>query len=74
MSVAPIAYPIKAAVATGLFSRSKLYELIASGVITAHKSAGRTVILAEELDRFKRSLPTLPVKTRAPARDQGAVT
>lgn len=56
-SVERLAYTIKEACQTGLFSRSRLYELIAAGAIKAHKSGYRTVILTEEMERYRRGLP-----------------
>jgi hypothetical protein len=47
-----LAYTIKEAVATGLFSRSGLYRAIGEGLIHTAVSCGRTVILATELERY----------------------
>jgi hypothetical protein len=57
VSIPKLAFTVSEAVATGLFSRSGLYNLLAAGVIKACKSGARTLILAEELDRYRRSLP-----------------
>lgn len=55
--VQPIAYrPDSAAEVTGL-SRTRIYELIASGEIPARKDGRCTVILHEDLEAFVRSLP-----------------
>jgi hypothetical protein len=56
VSIPRLAYTIKEAVATGLFSRSGLYRLIGEGLIRTTVSAGRTVILASEMDRYVASL------------------
>ena len=55
-SVPRLAYTIKEACATGLFSRSGLYRAIGEGRISTVTSAGRVVILAAELDRYVASL------------------
>lgn len=49
--------PAEAAVAIGL-GRSKLYELLKTGQITAKKSGARTIITVAELQRFVAALPT----------------
>jgi excisionase family DNA binding protein len=52
-----LAYTIQqASEATGL-SRALLYRFKAEGKITFRKSAGRTVILAEDMQAFLESLP-----------------
>jgi hypothetical protein len=56
LSIPRLAYTIKEAVATGLFSRSGLYRLIGDGLIHTTMSAGRVVILAAEMDRYVASL------------------
>jgi len=39
--------------------RTKLYELIREGKLTARKAGKRTLLLTEELDAYVRSLPAL---------------
>jgi excisionase family DNA binding protein len=54
---APIAYrPRDAALVLGV-SRSRLYELIAAGEITARKCGAATLIPRSELERFINELP-----------------
>lgn len=48
--------PSEAAAAIGL-GKSKLYELLRSGEISAKKSGGRTIITVAELQRFIDTLP-----------------
>jgi excisionase family DNA binding protein len=46
----------EASIVSGI-GRTKLYEAIASGELTARKFGSRTLILREELVRFLKSLP-----------------
>lgn len=39
--------------------RTKIYELIREGKLTARKAGKRTLLLTEELDAYVRSLPAL---------------
>ena len=64
VSIPKLAFTVNEAVATGLFSRSGLYNLLASGVIKGCKSGARTLILAEDLDRYRRSLPEAQIGKR----------
>jgi excisionase family DNA binding protein len=64
-TVPRIAYTIAEACKTGLFRKSRCYELIASGALAAKMSGGKMIIMADELDRYARSLPDAPIKTRA---------
>jgi excisionase family DNA binding protein len=41
-------------------SRSRLYEMMNSGEIVAHKAGGRTLFLRSEIDRWMKSLPVRP--------------
>jgi excisionase family DNA binding protein len=54
-----LAYTIKEASRAAASSRSSLYAAIASGRLRARKFGSRTIILAEELRRFLRTLPRL---------------
>jgi hypothetical protein len=51
-----LAFTIKEATATGLFSRSGLYRAINDGLIRTTMSAGRVVILVDEMNRYVDSL------------------
>lgn len=73
-TVPRLAYSISDLIATGIAGRSKLYEMLDDGRLTAVKIGGSTKVLATEVERYLATLPTLPVKTRPMARDQGAVT
>jgi excisionase family DNA binding protein len=42
--------------------RSKVYELIRAGKLRAKKFGGKTLILAEDADRFLASLPDMAAK------------
>ncbi len=62
-----LAYTIQeASEATGL-SRTLLYRFATEGKITFRKSAGRTVILANDLQSFLASLPVAGRKTEEAA-------
>jgi excisionase family DNA binding protein len=54
--------PDEAAACTG-FSRSRIYEALASGALTARKNGKATVIELVELQRW---LSTLPTRGRRP--------
>ena len=43
----------------GGISRSNIYRKIEAGQISARKLGSRTVIMAEEVDRYLNSLPSL---------------
>jgi hypothetical protein len=55
-------HPDEAAACTG-FSRSRIYEALASGALTARKNGKATVIELVELQRW---LSTLPTRGRRP--------
>jgi excisionase family DNA binding protein len=46
----------EASVVSGI-GRTKLYEAIADGLLTARKYGSRTIVLRGELQRFLKSLP-----------------
>jgi excisionase family DNA binding protein len=64
-TVPRIAYTIREACKTGLFAKSRCYELIADGVLPAKMSGGKMVIMAADLEAYAHSLPDAPVKRRA---------
>jgi len=45
--------------------RSKVYELIRAGKLRAKKLGSKTLILAEDADRFLASLPDMPAAEAA---------
>lgn len=55
----PLAVTIDDATVYCGLGRSKLYELIREGQISARKAGTRTLILTEEIDAYVRSLPSL---------------
>lgn len=54
-----LAYSIAEAVRATSISRSGLYEAIAAGRLCARKNGGRTLINADDLRKFIRSLPKI---------------
>lgn len=53
------AYRIDDLVATGLFSRTKLYALIKEGKLVARKVGGTTIVLDEDWTRLLQGAPPL---------------
>ena len=53
------AYRIDDLVATGLFSRTKLYALIKEGKVVARKVGGTTIVLDEDWTRLLQGAPPL---------------
>ena len=47
---------VEASIISGI-GRTKLYEAIADGKLTARKNGSRTIVLRDELMRFLASLP-----------------
>jgi excisionase family DNA binding protein len=60
--ITPLAYNIKKAARILSISRSKLYDLVASGQLPAKKCGSRTLIRSDDIDVFLRNLPSLPAK------------
>lgn len=52
-----LAYTIQEAAEAGAGGRSKIYEAINAGELKAKKRGARTVILADDLDQYLKSLP-----------------
>lgn len=61
----PHAYGIADLVQAGPFSRSKLYEEISAGRLPAKKAGGRTIILADDWQRYLANLPNYPTQVAA---------
>jgi excisionase family DNA binding protein len=51
------AYSIKELVHETGISRTKLYQEMSAGRITAHKNGRRTIILGREVERYLENLP-----------------
>jgi excisionase family DNA binding protein len=60
-----LAYSVSELVQTGIAGRSKIYEMIDDGRLTAVKIGGATKVLATEVERFLATLPAVPVKAQA---------
>lgn len=60
-----IAYPIEDVPAATGIKRDKVFDAIREGRLTAHKSGRNTIVEADELRRYVKSLPA---KGRAPER------
>ena len=59
VQVAPIAYTIRCAVMASGLSRSRIYELLARGVLKARKDGRKTLVLADSLAAYVGSLPPM---------------
>jgi hypothetical protein len=67
--VQPLAYTIRGAVAASGFSRSRIYELIGSGLLKARKDGRKTLVIADSLAACIEALPPLnPSKQINPVR------
>jgi len=53
----PLAYPIESVPAVAGISRTKVFEAVRNGQLTARKLGRSTIIERPELVRFLRSLP-----------------
>lgn len=59
------AFGINDLVTEGPLSRSKLYEDIRAGRLPAKKAGGRTIVLAEDWQRYLTELPDYPTQNAA---------
>lgn len=67
----PLAYSIAEACARSGIGRTALYELINTGQLPARKRGRRTLILAEDLQRCLKSLPSINVKPNTQTSNKG---
>jgi hypothetical protein len=58
----PLAFSIPQACEKSCSGRTKLYEAINAGELIARKRGKRTLILAEDLQRWVKSLPPMKIK------------
>ena len=57
-----LAFTILETCAVASMGRSTIYKEIGSGRLPAHKLGNRTLILAQDLENFLNSLPTIKVR------------
>jgi len=60
--VEKLAYTIREACDVSGSGRSSIYKEIGAGRLPAHKLGNRTLILAQDLENFLNSLPTIKVR------------
>jgi excisionase family DNA binding protein len=65
--VAPLAYTIAEVVAKTRLGERTIYKHIYEGRLTARKCGKRTLVLADDLNAFLRSMPCIPPKRNAAA-------
>ena len=68
-NIPSIAVTIPEAVRISGLSRSAIYHRISDGTIDARKAGGRTLIMAESLEKYLKSLPPVPSVNRRRAPD-----
>lgn len=62
-----IALSVEEAITAGPFERTRLYELINSGELPAHKNGRRTYIMTSDFRRFLESMPLIVPSKEKPA-------
>ncbi len=68
----PLAYTIEGAVQASGATRSRLFELIAQGALDARRAGKQTLILADSLEAYLKSLPRAEPRQRAPQHQAAA--
>ncbi len=71
-TITPLAYSIRGAVRASGLARSRLYDLMEKGDISAFKIGRRTMIRADSLAAFIASLPPARIGTGRHARTTAA--
>ncbi len=71
METSTLAYSVPEACAMACAGRTSIYEAIQSGALRAVKRGSRTLILAEDLQRWVRSFPAITAKS-VPDRTAGS--